>query len=251
MKDKRFDTIARIVAFVAAAAIVFLLGNLSGRCSATPSQNTRPASSTQSEVSQSSSTASNDTTSSSSTHASNNASSHTQSNTSDSDSAYYSDADDENANSYSGSNTSSNAPPSEASEVSESSPALQSNSQEPALETQLEVYEDGHYTSKDEVALYIHLYEHLPSNFISKTKAKKAGWVASKGNLQEVCPGMSIGGSVFYNDEGKLPDAPGRTWTECDINYEGGRRGAERIVFSDDGLIFYTADHYETFTQLY
>ncbi len=113
------------------------------------------------------------------------------------------------------------------------------------------VVEDGTYTSKEEVAAYIHQFGHLPSNYISKSKAKKAGWVSKEGNLDEVLPGMSIGGSEFYNDEGLLPDAPGRTWTECDINYEGGYRGAERIVFSNDGLIFYTDDHYETFEQLY
>ena len=113
------------------------------------------------------------------------------------------------------------------------------------------VDESGSYTSKEEVALYIHTYGHLPGNFISKSKAKKAGWVAKKGNLDEVCPGMSIGGSEFYNDEGQLPDKNGRRWTECDINYQGGYRGAERIVFSNDGLIFYTDDHYETFVQLY
>lgn len=113
------------------------------------------------------------------------------------------------------------------------------------------VRESGTYTSKDEVAAYIHEFGHLPSNYISKTKARNAGWVAKEGNLDEVLPGMSIGGSEFYNDEGQLPAAPGRTWTECDINYEGGYRGAERIVFSNDGLIFYTADHYETFEQLY
>ncbi len=110
--------------------------------------------------------------------------------------------------------------------------------------------ENGSYTSKDEVALYIHTYGHLPPNYVSKTKARKAGWVANEGNLWDVLPGMSIGGSEFYNDEGLLPDAPGRTWTECDINYQGGYRGAERIVFSDDGLIFYTDDHYETFTEI-
>lgn len=113
------------------------------------------------------------------------------------------------------------------------------------------VTEDGTYTSKDEVALYIHTYGHLPSNYISKSKARKAGWESKKGNLDDVLPGMSIGGSEFYNNEGQLPDAAGRTWTECDINYSGGYRGAERIVFSNDGLIFYTDDHYETFEQLY
>ena len=113
------------------------------------------------------------------------------------------------------------------------------------------VVEDGTYTSKDEVALYIHTYGHLPSNFISKTKAKEAGWVSSEGNLDEVCPGKSIGGSTFYNDDGLLPDADGRSWKECDINYTGGFRGSERIVFSNDGLIYYTNDHYQTFEQLY
>ena len=115
----------------------------------------------------------------------------------------------------------------------------------------LSVTEDGQYTSKEELALYIHTYGHLPSNFISKTKAEAAGWDSSKGNLQEVLPGMSIGGSHFGNYDGKLPESKGRQYTECDVNYHGGYRGAERIIFSNDGLIFYTDDHYETFEQLY
>lgn len=110
---------------------------------------------------------------------------------------------------------------------------------------------DGSYTSKEDVALYLHIYGELPQNFISKTRARKAGWDPQKGNLDEVCPGKSIGGSVFYNDDHLLPDAPNRTWHECDINYQGGRRGAERIVYSNDGLIYYTPDHYQTFEQLY
>jgi guanyl-specific ribonuclease Sa len=115
----------------------------------------------------------------------------------------------------------------------------------------VQVERGSSYTSKEEVAAYLHEYGELPPNFISKTKAKKAGWVPSEGNLDEVCPGMSIGGSVFYNDDGKLPDAEGRTWHECDIDYHGGTRGPERIVWSTDGLIYYTPDHYETFEQLY
>ncbi len=115
----------------------------------------------------------------------------------------------------------------------------------------ISVEEDGSYTSKEEVALYIHQFGHLPDNFISKTKAREAGWDNSKGNLDEVLPGMSIGGSVFKNYEGQLPESVGRVWKECDINYQGGYRGAERIVFSNDGLVYYTGDHYETFEQLY
>ena len=113
------------------------------------------------------------------------------------------------------------------------------------------IEEGGSYTDKDDVALYIHTYGRLPGNFVSKTKAQKAGWNASEGNLDEVLPGKSIGGGHFYNDDGLLPDAKGRTWTECDIGYRGGHRGPERIVFSNDGLIYYTSDHYASFERLY
>lgn len=113
------------------------------------------------------------------------------------------------------------------------------------------VTKDGSYTSKDEVAAYIHEFGRLPGNFVSKTKAKKAGWDPDTGNLDEVLPGKSIGGSTFYNDDGLLPEADGRTWKECDIDYHGGYRGAKRIVFSNDGLIYYTEDHYQTFERLY
>ena len=111
--------------------------------------------------------------------------------------------------------------------------------------------EDGWYSDKDNVALYIHLYGKLPSNFLSKSKARSQyGW--EYGPLDALAPGMSIGGSKFGNNEGRLPDAPGRTWTECDIDTVGkDSRGAKRIVFSNDGLIYYTEDHYETFELLY
>ncbi|MEE3420979.1 MAG: ribonuclease domain-containing protein [Lachnospiraceae bacterium] len=111
--------------------------------------------------------------------------------------------------------------------------------------------ENGSYISKDDVALYIHTYSHLPYNFITKKEAQTLGWDSSAGNLNEVAPGMSIGGDRFGNYEGLLPEADGRRYYECDINYTGGYRGAERIIFSNDGLIFYTHDHYKTFEQLY
>ena len=113
------------------------------------------------------------------------------------------------------------------------------------------VEEDGTYTSKEEVAAYIHLYGRLPANFISKKEAERLGWNSREGNLWEVAPGMSIGGSRFGNYEGNLPDAAGRQYYECDIDFDGGYRGPKRIVWSNDGLIFYTEDHYETFEQLY
>ncbi|MEG2677274.1 MAG: ribonuclease domain-containing protein [Oscillospiraceae bacterium] len=109
----------------------------------------------------------------------------------------------------------------------------------------------GEYTTKDEVALYIHTYGELPNNFITKKEAEKLGWDSSAGNLDEVAPGKSIGGSRFGNYDKQLPEKKGRSWKECDINYHGGYRGAERILFSNDGLVFYTDNHYKTFEQLY
>ena len=110
--------------------------------------------------------------------------------------------------------------------------------------------EDGSYTTKEDVALYIHTYGHLPPNFMTKKEAQAAGW--SGGSLDRVLPGMCIGGDYFGNYEGQLPKAKGRKWTECDINTLGAKsRGAERIVFSNDGLIYYTPDHYESFELLY
>ena len=110
--------------------------------------------------------------------------------------------------------------------------------------------EDGWYSTMEEVAVYLTLYEKLPGNFISKYDAENLGWDNRKGNLDKVAPGCSIGGNRFGNYEGLLPEAKGRKYTECDINYDGGYRNGERIVFSNDGLIFYTSDHYQTFTPV-
>ena len=109
--------------------------------------------------------------------------------------------------------------------------------------------EDGEYTSKDELALYIHLYGHLPGNFVTKAEAEAAGWTG--GSVSRKLPGKSIGGDRFYNREGLLPSAKGRVWTECDVGYSSSSRGGERIVFSNDGLIYYTNDHYDSFELLY
>ncbi|MBQ1674755.1 MAG: ribonuclease [Oscillospiraceae bacterium] len=110
--------------------------------------------------------------------------------------------------------------------------------------------ENGTYTSKEDVALYLHIYGHLPNNFITKKDAEKLGW--SGGSLEPYAPGMCIGGDRFGNYEGNLPTKSGRSYTECDIDTLGASsRGAKRIVFSNDGLIYYTEDHYNTFTLLY
>ena len=113
------------------------------------------------------------------------------------------------------------------------------------------VDEDGWYTSKEEVALYIHLYGDLPDNYVTKREAEEAGW--SGGSVERYTgEGTAIGGSAFGNREGLLPKERGRTYTECDIDTVGkNSRGAKRIVFSNDGLVYYTDDHYESFELLY
>ena len=112
------------------------------------------------------------------------------------------------------------------------------------------VMEDGTYSDRDGVALYIHTFGHLPDNFITKREAEKLGWTG--GSLEPYAPGKCIGGDRFGNYEGNLPTADGRTYKECDIDTLGASsRGPKRIVFSNDGLIYYTEDHYKTFTLLY
>ena len=64
------------------------------------------------------------------------------------------------------------------------------------------VREDGQYTTRDEVALYIHLYGHLPDNYITKREAHDLGWDSRSGNLWDVADGKSIGGDKFGNYEG-------------------------------------------------
>ena len=115
-------------------------------------------------------------------------------------------------------------------------------------ETEAAIDENGRYTSKEDVALYIDTYGCLPVNFMTKAEARKLGWEG--GGLEDYAPGMCIGGDHFGNYEGLLPED--REYTECDIDTLGkDSRGAKRIVFSDDGLIYYTEDHYESFELLY
>lgn len=137
-------------------------------------------------------------------------------------------------------------PAPEASEEASSAP-----SQEPPEESAPTVAEDGWYSSKEEVALYIHLYGHLPDNYLTKKEAQDLGWTG--GSVERYAgEGTAIGGSRFGNYEGLLPEAKGRVYTECDIDTVGASsRGAKRVVFSNDGLVYYTGDHYKSFELLY
>ena len=130
--------------------------------------------------------------------------------------------------------------------LAETSPADEENSSD---EDEL-LDEHGSYTTKEDVSLYLLQYGHLPESFITKNEARKLGWEG--GSLKKIAPGKCIGGDRFGNREGLLPAAKGRTWTECDIDTLGkSSRGAKRLLFSNDGLIYYTDDHYESFTLLY
>ena len=122
-------------------------------------------------------------------------------------------------------------------------PATPTPTPKPAID------EDGWYYDKDNVALYIHTYGHLPGNYITKKDAEALGWTG--GSVDRYARGMAIGGDSFGNYEGLLPKKNGRKYYECDIDTKGKSRGSKRIIFSNDGLIFYTDDHYESFTQLY
>lgn len=128
---------------------------------------------------------------------------------------------------------------------------LEENLEQEEVIDQDKIDEEGYYTSKEDVALYIDSYDKLPNNYLTKREASDLGWQSNEGNLWDVTDRMSIGGDRFGNREGLLPEKDGRQYYECDINYEGGYRGAERLVYSNDGLIYYTADHYESFELLY
>lgn len=123
------------------------------------------------------------------------------------------------------------------------------NENEDSQKTKLE--KDGTYTDKDDVIRYIHEYGHLPSNYITKKEARDLGWSDGADNLSEVAPGKNIGGDEYGNSDKMLPEEEGRVFYECDVNVEPGERGEEKVIYTNDGQIFYTGDNMETFEQVY
>lgn len=131
-------------------------------------------------------------------------------------------------------------------------PSQQIEQTEQTEQTQTKAIIKGErYSSPEEVAAYLNQYNELPPNYLTKREAAEKGWDNEEGNLWEVTEQMSIGGDRFGNYEGILPEKEDRVYYEADVNYKGGHRGPERLVYSNDDLIFYTDDHYETFEQLY
>lgn len=125
---------------------------------------------------------------------------------------------------------------------------LVESSQDIEKSKEVNVEEDKAYYKMEEVAAYIHFYKKLPKNYLTKKEAKALGWSPKEKNLWDVTDRGVIGGDYFGNYEKSLPDS---SYKEADVNYEGGARGPERLVYDDQGNIFYTGDHYETFERIY
>ncbi|MDD7306454.1 MAG: ribonuclease domain-containing protein [Peptoniphilaceae bacterium] len=117
-----------------------------------------------------------------------------------------------------------------------------------AIEAEESIEEDKPYYKMEDVAAYIHLYNKLPKNYLSKKQAREKGWLSKENNLWLVTEKGVIGGDRFGNYEKTLPDS---SYKEADVNYEGGKRGKERLVYDEKGNIFYSKDHYKTFERIY
>ena len=122
------------------------------------------------------------------------------------------------------------------------------NPPDESTDDKLPTYGDYYYDLTN-VVLYIEVYDELPPNYITKAEARELGWEG--GSVEDYMEGAAIGGDHFGNYEGLLPEAEGRAYTECDIDTNGyGSRGSRRLIFSNDGLYFYTSDHYESFSEV-
>ncbi|MCQ2109479.1 MAG: hypothetical protein MJZ05_12045 [Fibrobacter sp.] len=112
---------------------------------------------------------------------------------------------------------------------------------------------DGAYTTKMEVAKYICQYGHLPHNYVDKYTGKrmyeeKTGRYFSKWNFNPLTTiGVMIGGDNFSNREGLLPSG---YWSEADVDYYASNRGTNRLVYGSGCNIYYTRDHYKSFSKI-
>lgn len=102
-------------------------------------------------------------------------------------------------------------------------------------------------TEEQKVIDYVKANHELPDYYLTKTEARNQGWVASEGNLCDVLPGRAIGGDKFSNREGNLPK--GEKYFEADVNYNCGNRNADRIVFTKNGEVWLTHNHYKSFEK--
>ena len=132
-------------------------------------------------------------------------------------------------------------------EDQEQNAELEASGENPAKDNLPEYGE--YYYDLENVVLYLEIYDELPPNYITKSQAQELGWEG--GSVEKYKEGAAIGGDTFGNREGLLPKTAGRSYTECDIDTNGySSRGSRRLVFSNDGLYFYTSDHYESFLEV-
>lgn len=102
-------------------------------------------------------------------------------------------------------------------------------------------------TEEKTVISYVKQNHRLPDYYITKSEARKQGWNPSKGNLCETLPGKAIGGDRFGNRERRLPD--GDQYFEADVNYHCGGRNADRIIYTKNGDVYLTKNHYKSFDK--
>ncbi|WP_300689721.1 ribonuclease domain-containing protein [Chryseobacterium sp.] len=102
-------------------------------------------------------------------------------------------------------------------------------------------------TEEKTVISYIKQNHRLPDYYITKNEARRQGWNPSKGNLCDAIPGKAIGGDKFGNREGRLPDS--EKYFEADVNYHCGGRNADRIIYTSDGDVYLTKNHYKSFEK--
>ncbi|BAP32901.1 ribonuclease [Chryseobacterium sp. StRB126] len=102
-------------------------------------------------------------------------------------------------------------------------------------------------TEEKTVISYVKQNHKLPYYYITKKEARSQGWNPSKGNLCDILPGKAIGGDKFGNREGRLPD--GNQYFEADVNYQCGGRNADRIIYTKNGDVYLTKNHYKSFEK--
>ena len=92
-------------------------------------------------------------------------------------------------------------------------------------------------------------FNKLPDYYVTEEEAYNIGWIRGKSPAKFI-PGKMLTMGIYNNSNGHLPQAAGRIWYEADINYYEGRRNGHRVLWSNDGLIFVTYDHYATFYEI-
>ena len=89
----------------------------------------------------------------------------------------------------------------------------------------------------------------LPEYYIEEDEIRTLGWRPGRWP-SNFAPGKMIKKGIYSNRNNHLPDEIGRVWYEADINYMQGKRNSQRVVWSNDGLIFVSYDHYKTFHEI-